>query len=80
MQALWSSTISFLLHTSLLSLLCIHSVMMDASSYNFLFYNGGVYSDDKCSIEKDSLNHAMLLVGYVDYAESDTSYWILKNR
>ena len=54
--------------------------MMDASSYNFLFYNGGVYSDDKCSSEEDSLNHAMLLVGYVDYAESDTSYWILKNR
>ena len=54
--------------------------MVDASSYDFLFYNGGVYSDDKCNSEEQHLNHAMLLVGYVDYPEDDFSYWILKNR
>ena len=56
------------------------SVMVDASSYDFLFYNGGIYSDDKCNSEEQNLNHAMLLVGYVDYPEDDSSYWILKNR
>ena len=56
------------------------SVMLDASSYNFLFYESGVFSDDKCGSDETNLSHAMLLVGYVAYEESNTSYWILKNR
>ena len=57
-----------------------HSVMVDGSSYNFLFYEDGVFSDTYCGCDETSLNHAMLLVGYVAYEESQQSYWILKNR
>lgn len=42
----------------------------------FLF--AGIYMDDKCSSSEDSLNHAMLLVGY-DSTDSSESYWIVKN-
>ena len=54
--------------------------MVDGSSYNFLFYEDGVFSDTNCGCEETNLNHAMLLVGYVAYEESQQSYWILKNR
>ena len=54
--------------------------MVDGSSYNFLFYEDGVFSDTNCGCDETSLNHAMLLVGYVAYEESQQSYWILKNR
>lgn len=54
--------------------------MVDASSYKFLFYEGGIFCDANCGSENTNLSHAMLLVGYVDYEESDSSYWILKNR
>ena len=60
--------------------MCLCSVMVDASSYNFLFYEGGVFSDVNCGSDETNLSHAMLLVGYVDYEESGSSYWILKNR
>ena len=54
--------------------------MVDASTYNFLFYEDGVFSDVNCCSDETSLSHAMLLVGYVAYEESQQSYWILKNR
>ena len=54
--------------------------MVDASSYNFLFYEDGVFSDVNCGSDETNLSHAMLLVGYVAYEESQQSYWILKNR
>ena len=54
--------------------------MVDGSSYNFLFYEDGIFSDTNCGCDETSLNHAMLLVGYVAYEESQQSYWILKNR
>lgn len=41
---------------------------------NFLFYSyfsDGVYDDDSCP--SDTVNHAMLVVGYTKH------YWILKN-
>ena len=56
------------------------SVMVDASSYNFLFYEGGVFSDENCGSDETNLSHAMLLVGYVDYTAAESSYWIIKNR
>ena len=58
----------------------MYSVLVDASSYNFLFYEGGVFSDVNCGSDETNLSHAMLLVGYVAYEESEQSYWILKNR
>ena len=58
----------------------MYSVMIDASSYNFLFYENGVFSDANCGSDETNLSHAMLLVGYVAYEECEKSYWILKNR
>ena len=49
---------------------------VDASSFSFKYYHGGIYVDDNCSNKK--LNHAMLLVGYGSYG--DQKYWIVKNR
>ena len=66
--------------TYFMNCVLLHSVMVDASSYNFLFYEGGVFSDANCGSDETNLNHAMLLVGYVDYPDLESSYWILKNR
>lgn len=52
------------------------SVSVDASSFSFKYYHGGIYVDESCSNKK--LNHAMLLVGYGSSGEQD--YWIVKNR
>lgn len=53
-----------------------HSVSVDATSYEFQFYSGGLYTDNSCSSSK--LNHAMLVVGYGTSNGQD--YWIAKNR
>ena len=53
-----------------------YSISVDASSYSFKYYHGGIYVEESCSTKK--LNHAMLLVGYGSYGEQD--YWIVKNR
>lgn len=53
-----------------------HSVAVDATSYTYQFYSGGIFYDDSCSNNK--LNHAMVVVGYGSY--DGISYWIAKNR
>lgn len=50
-------------------------VAIDASSRSFHFYKSGIYDDyESCS---DTINHALLLVGYGRQGNLD--YWILKN-
>ena len=68
-------SLSFSLCTSLITS-TFDSVSVDASSFSFKYYHGGIYVDDSCSNKK--LNHAMLLVGYGTSGEQD--YWIVKNR
>lgn len=47
------------------------AVSINAAPRTFQLYNDGIYDDTSCVSE--TLNHAMLLVGYTD------AYWILKN-
>lgn len=54
------------------------SVMVDASSYTFQYYKGGIYCSNSCG--KTKLNQAMLVVGYGKDASTKERYWILKNR
>lgn len=54
------------------------SVVVDALPVTFQYYSGGVYNDYNC--RSNSLNHAMLLVGYGVDAETGYDYWLLKNR
>lgn len=42
---------------------------------SFLMYSGGVYDDVACG---DTLNHALLLVGYGETAQGQ-AYWVAKN-
>lgn len=56
----------------------LFSVVVDAAPLTFQFYSGGVYDDSSC--RTNSLNHAMLLVGYGVDTDTGYDYWILKNR
>lgn len=56
----------------------LFSVVVDAAPLTFQFYSGGVYDDSSC--RTNSLNHAMLLVGYGLEEDTGNAYWILKNR
>lgn len=44
----------------------------------FRFYKSGVYTSTVCKSGPDTVNHAVLAVGY-DVDESGTPYWIIKN-
>ncbi|XP_036229944.2 cathepsin K isoform X1 [Bactrocera oleae] len=46
-------------------------ISINASPRTFQLYSDGVYDDDSCT--SDTVNHAMLVVGYTKH------YWILKN-
>ncbi|XP_039967728.1 procathepsin L-like [Bactrocera tryoni] len=46
-------------------------ISINASPRTFQLYSDGIYDDDSCS--SDTVNHAMLVVGYTKH------YWILKN-
>ena len=56
----------------------LFSVVVDAAPLTFQFYSGGIYDDSNC--RTNSLNHAMLLVGYGTDSDTGYKYWILKNR
>ncbi|CAM6089528.1 unnamed protein product [Calypogeia fissa] len=45
---------------------------------DFYLYVGGVYTSTNCHDRTDTVNHAVLAVGY-DVAEDGMPYWIIKN-
>ncbi|KAL5503219.1 hypothetical protein EMCRGX_G010136 [Ephydatia muelleri] len=49
------------------------AVTIAASSYDFMFYEGGIFSG--CT--NTSLNHSLLVIGYGTY--NGREYWLLKN-
>ncbi|KAG6549528.1 hypothetical protein Mapa_008909 [Marchantia paleacea] len=49
------------------------SVAVDASSFDWMFYGGGIY-DGTCGT---SLDHGVVVVGYGTYKKED--FWIVKN-
>ena len=53
------------------------SVGLDAGSFWFQFYFGGVYSQRGCNTEVDKLNHGVTVVGFG--TEKNKDYWLIKN-
>ncbi|XP_054004066.1 digestive cysteine proteinase 1 [Hylaeus anthracinus] len=53
------------------------SVAIDASHKTFSFYSHGVYYDSACGNTEESLDHAVLAVGYGKLDGKD--YWLVKN-
>lgn len=52
------------------------SILIDSSPWSFVYYQSGIYNDEKCS--KTFIDHAVALVGYgID--ENNTEFWILRN-
>jgi cathepsin H len=45
---------------------------------DFRLYNGGVYTSSVCHTSPQTVNHAVLAVGYGE-DENGTPYWIIKN-
>ncbi|XP_069905932.1 procathepsin L isoform X2 [Oryctolagus cuniculus] len=56
------------------------SVGIATTPESFLFYEGGIYYDPKCSSE--NVNHAVLVVGYgfEEVGSKNNKYWLIKNR
>lgn len=54
------------------------AVGIDATQKSFADYRGGVYYEPKCKSDIESLNHAVLLVGY-GVEPDGTKYWIIRN-
>jgi len=55
------------------------SVGIDASSFWFQMYMGGVYDDTSCKNQWDQLDHGVLAVGYGHDSSSNKDYYIIKN-
>jgi hypothetical protein len=52
------------------------AVGIDAGQWGFANYQGGIYSDKKCS--NVDMNHAVIVVGYG--TENGVDYWLVRNR
>ena len=50
------------------------SVAIEADTYTFQLYNGGIFDSEKCGT---NLDHGVLIVGYGE--ELGVQYWIVKN-
>jgi cathepsin L len=55
------------------------SVAIDASSFWFQLYSGGVYDDSSCRNSLDDLDHGVTLVGYGHDTSSGKDFWEVKN-
>ncbi|XP_033327937.2 C1 family peptidase 26-29-p [Megalopta genalis] len=53
------------------------SVAIDASHKTFSFYSHGVYYEETCGNTEETLDHAVLVVGYGKLDGKD--YWLVKN-
>ncbi|KAG2424481.1 hypothetical protein HXX76_014533 [Chlamydomonas incerta] len=54
------------------------AVLMNAARTPFKFYSEGVYHNEECGEDPDSMDHVVLLVGYGTTAEG-VDYWLIKN-
>ncbi|KAB0798066.1 hypothetical protein PPYR_09059 [Photinus pyralis] len=54
------------------------SVAIDASPDSFQFYSSGVYFEPSCQPGLETLNHAVLVVGY-GTEPNGQDYWLIKN-
>ncbi|KAB0798068.1 hypothetical protein PPYR_05111 [Photinus pyralis] len=54
------------------------AVGIDATHKSFADYRGGVYYEPNCKSDIESLNHAVLLVGY-GVEPDGTKYWLIRN-
>lgn len=52
------------------------AVAIDASSFWFQLYSGGVYNDASCHNKVDQLDHGVLVVGYG--VDGGKDYWLVK--
>lgn len=50
------------------------AVGVDGTLDTFLFYETGIYYDERCTT---NVNHAVIIVGYG--TENDTDYWLIRN-
>jgi cathepsin L len=55
------------------------SVAIDASSFWFQLYSGGVYDDSSCGSALSDLDHGVTLVGYGHDTASGKDFWWVKN-
>jgi len=55
------------------------SVAIDAGSFWFQLYSGGVYDDSSCQSALEDLDHGVTLVGYGHDTASGKDYWWVKN-
>ncbi|PNW79515.1 hypothetical protein CHLRE_08g358522v5 [Chlamydomonas reinhardtii] len=54
------------------------AVLMNAARVPFKFYSEGVYHNEECGEDPDSMDHVVLLVGYGTTAQG-VDYWLIKN-